>query len=69
MMRDPPHPGAGLTEEIDALRLSVAQAAGGLGVTHRHLSRIIDGDRAIKPEMAFRPETPIGGRADFWLRL
>jgi plasmid maintenance system antidote protein VapI len=33
MMKNPPHPGQGLKDEMDALGLSVAQFAKALGVT------------------------------------
>ena len=69
MMKNPPHPGQGLKDEIEALGLSVAQFAKALGVTRQQLYRLIDGDSAITPEMAMRRELVVGGSADFWLRL
>ena len=40
-MKNPLHPGAGLRDDIDALGLSVADAATGLGVTRQQLYRVI----------------------------
>ena len=68
-MKNPPHPGAGLKDDIEALGLSVAEAAKGLGVTRQQLYRIINGESAITPEMAVRLEKAIGSTADMWLRL
>jgi antitoxin HigA-1 len=69
MMKNPPHPGQGLKDEIEALGLSVADFAKALGVTRQQLYRLINGDCGITPEMAFRLEQVVGGSADFWLRL
>ena len=68
-MKNPPHPGAGLKDDIEALGLSVAEAAKGLGVTRQQLYRVINGECAITPEMAVRLEKAIGSTADMWLRL
>ena len=68
-MRNPPHPGRLIKDEIDALGLSVAQAAEGLGVTRQQLYRVIKGDCAISPEMAVRLEHGIGSSAAAWLKM
>ena len=68
-MKNPPHPGAGLREDIEALGLTVAEAASGLGVTRQHLHNVISGKSSITPEMALRLEKAIGSTADHWLRL
>jgi addiction module HigA family antidote len=69
MMKNPPHPGQGLKDEIETLGLSVAQFAKALGVTRQQLYRVINGDCGITPEMAMRLEMVVGSSADFWLRL
>ena len=69
MMKNPPHPGHGLKDEIEALGLSVAELAKALDVTRQQLYRLIKGQCGITPEMAYRLERVIGGSADFWLRL
>ena len=68
-IKNPPHPGRGLKEEIDFLGLTVAEAAKGLGVTRQQLYRVIKGECAITPEMAVRLEKAIGSTADAWLRM
>jgi addiction module HigA family antidote len=68
-MKNPPHPGLGLKDDIEALGLTIAEAAKGLGVTRQQLYRVINGECAITPEMAVRLEKAIGSTADMWLRL
>jgi len=68
-MKNPPHPGSGLKDEFEALGLTVAEAAKGLGVTRQQLYRVMNGECAISPEMAIRLEKAIGGSADHWLRM
>ena len=67
-MKDPPHPGMGLRDDIEALGLTIAQAADGLGVTRQQLYRVLRGESSITPEMAIRLEKAIGSTADAWLR-
>ena len=68
-MKNPPHPGAGLRDDIEALGLTVAETAAGLGVTRQQLYNIPSGKSAITPEMALRLELAIGSTAEHWLRL
>lgn len=68
-MKNPPHPGEGLKDDLEALGLSVAQAATALGVTRQQLYKVINGQSAISAEMAVRLEQVIGSTADHWLRL
>ncbi len=68
-MKNPPHPGEGLRDELDALGLSVKEAADGLGVSRQHLYAVISGITRISPEMALRLEKALGGSAIHWLRL
>ena len=68
-MKSPAHPGRLLKDDIEALRLSVAEAAKSLGVTRQQLYRVLNGTSAISPEMAFRLEKAIGTSADAWLRM
>jgi antitoxin HigA-1 len=68
-MKNPPHPGRLVKDEIEALGLSVARAAQGLGVTRQQLYRVIKGECAISPEMAVRLEKGIGSSAAAWLRM
>jgi len=68
-MKNPPHPGAGLRDDIEALGISVSEAAEGIGVTAEQLAAIIRGRSSITPEMAVRLEKAIGSTADSWLRM
>jgi addiction module HigA family antidote len=68
-MKNPPHPGRLVKDEIEALGLSVAKAAKGLGVTRQQLYRVISGECAISPEMAVRLEAGLGGSAAAWLQM
>lgn len=68
-MKNPPHPGGLIKDNIAELGLSVAEAAEGLGVTRQQLYRVIRGENGISPEMAVRLEKAFGGTADFWLRM
>lgn len=68
-MKTPPHPGRSIKDDIEALGLSIADAAAGLGVTRQQLYRVVRGTSAVTPEMAFRLEKAIGGTADTWLAM
>ena len=68
-MFDPPHPGFGLKDDLDALGLTTAEGATALGVTRQQLHRVVTGQSAITAEMAVRLETVIGSTADHWVRL
>jgi addiction module HigA family antidote len=51
-MKNPPHPGRGVRDDIEALGLTVAEAADALGVTRQQLYNVINGRSGITPEMA-----------------
>jgi len=68
-MKNPPHPGRLVKDEIEALGLSVANAAKGLGVTRQQLYRVMSGECAISPEMAVRLEAGLGSSATAWLQM
>ena len=68
-MKNPPHPGAGIRDDVDALGLSIAEAALGMGITRQQLYNLVNGKSGITPEMAVRLEKAVGGSADHWLRL
>jgi antitoxin HigA-1 len=68
-MKNPPHPGGLIQDNIEELGLSVAEAAERLGVTRQQLYRVIRGENGISAEMAVRLEKAMGGAADFWLRM
>lgn len=68
-MKNPPHPGEGIKDDLQALELTAAQAAEALGITRQQVHRVLTGQSSISPEMALRLETVIGSTADHWLRL
>ena len=68
-MKDPPHPGLLVKDEIEFLSLSVAKAADGLGITRQQLYRIIRGQSGISPDVALRLEQAIGSTAEAWLGM
>jgi antitoxin HigA-1 len=70
-MHDPAHPGEILKElVIEALELSVTEAARHLGVSRKTLSKVLNARGAVTPEMALRLEMTFGKPgAAHWLRL
>jgi addiction module HigA family antidote len=69
-MKNPPHPGRSIKDAcLDPLSLSVTEGAKVLGVARHTLSRVINGQAGISPEMAIRLEKAGWSNADHWLRL
>ena len=69
-MKSPPHPGPTIKDACLApLGLSVTDAATVLGVARHTLSRLLNGQAGISPEMAIRLEKAGWSNAAHWLRL
>ena len=69
-MKNPPHPGLSVRHDcIEALDLTITEAAEILGVTRQTLNNVVNGKAGISPEMAIRLEKAFGGGAETWLRL
>jgi addiction module HigA family antidote len=68
-MKNPCHPGQIARTSIEALGLTVTEAAEQLGVSRRALSYVLNGKASVSPEMAVRFEKGIGGTAGHWLRM
>lgn len=68
-MKNPPHPGLLLRDDLEALGLSVAEAAAGLGVSRQQLYNVLNGRHAVTSEMALRLEKAMGTSAETWLRM
>jgi len=66
---EPDSRGRGLKDDIDALGLTVAEAAEALGITRQQLYNVISGRSGITAEMALRLEKGVGGAADAWLGM
>jgi antitoxin HigA-1 len=68
-MHDPPHPGGVVCRQcLEPLRLSVTEAAEGLGVTRQALSDLLNGKAGIS-DMAIRLSKALGSSAETWLGL
>src|SRR5262245_20409381 len=69
-MKNPPHPGRSIKNACLAPSgLSVTERAEALGVARHTLSRILNGQAGISPEMALRLEKAGWSSADHWMRL
>jgi addiction module HigA family antidote len=69
-MKNPPHPGLSVWHDcIEALDLTITEAADILGVTRQTLNNLVNGKAGISPEMAIRLDKAFGGGAETWLRL
>ncbi|MEO6967307.1 MAG: HigA family addiction module antitoxin [Rhodanobacteraceae bacterium] len=65
---NPPHPGevlAGLW--MEPMGMTVTAVADALGVSRKTISKIVNGNGAITPEMALRLELAFGASAQSWL--
>ncbi len=70
-MHNPAHPGEILKALVlDELGLNITEAAEHLNISRKTLSKVINGNGAITPEMALRLEIAFKKpTADHWLRL
>src|SRR6266849_1614623 len=69
-MKNPAHPGGFVRSEIvEALDLSVTDAAKALGVTRPALSALLNERAALSPEMALRIEKAFGVSMDTLMRM
>jgi antitoxin HigA-1 len=69
-MHDPPHPSGIVRRQcLEALDLSVTEAAKGLGVTRQALSDLINGKAGISIDMAIRLSKAFGSSPETWLGL
>lgn len=69
-MHNPPHPGEFIREiYLDPYDLSIRALAENLGVSASTLTRIINGQSGISPEMALRLSKAIGRSPESWLAM
>ena len=69
-MKNPAHPGGFVKSEIiEALELSVTEAAQALGVTRAALSAVLNERARLSPEMALRIEKALGVSMDTLMRM
>ncbi len=69
-MANPPHPGDIVKYDcLEALGLTVTEAAKGLGVTRQALSDVVNRRARVSVDMAIRLSKAFGSTPDLWLRL
>ena len=69
-MHNPPHVGEILRElYLAPLNISVTDAAAHLGISRQALSRLINEQSGISPEMAFRLAKAFQTTPDYWMNL
>lgn len=70
MKRQPTHPGAILKEDYFVpLAITITDMAAKLGVSRKTLSKILNENGAITPDMALRLARAFGTTPDLWLNL
>ena len=70
MMKNPPHPGELLREDVlTPLGLSVTEAAERLAMSRVALSRVLNGRAGVSPDLAVRLERAGVSTARFWMTL
>lgn len=70
MMKNPPHPGEIIREDVLAeLGLTVSEAALRLGIARVTLSRVVNGRAGVSPNLAVRLELAGTGTARGWLAM
>ena len=68
-MFNPPHPGEiikGLW--LDPMGATITEAASAIGVSRKTLSKIINRNASVTPEMALRLSIALGGSPESWLK-
>jgi addiction module HigA family antidote len=69
-MKNPPHPGRIVRQEcIEALGLTVTEAARALGVTRQALNNLVNLKAGVSPEMAIRLSKAFGSSPEVWLGM
>ena len=69
-MKNPPHPGLSVRLNcLEPFELSVTEGAKVLGVSRTTLSRLINGQAGVSPEMAIRLAKAFGATPDIWIRM
>ena len=69
-MKNPPHPGRVVRQDcIEALGLTVTEAARALGVTRQALNNLVNLKAGVSPEMAIRLSKAFGSSPEVWLGM
>jgi antitoxin HigA-1 len=69
LMKNPPHPGRLVKREIEALGLTITEAAAALGVSRQALNNLVNEKSGISAEMAIRLSKALGNTPDTWIKL
>lgn len=62
------HPGGTLKEVLNEAGMSQADLARAIGISQKHISRVITGKAGIGPDLALRLERELRVSAGFWAR-
>ena len=69
-MKNPPHPGRSIKSDcLEPLGLTITEGAHVLGVARSTLSRVINEQASITPEMAIRLSKAFGSTPETWLKM
>ena len=69
-LHNPPHPGEFIKEiYLEPYELSIRSLAESLGVSPSTLTRLINGQSGISPEMALRLSKALGRSPESWLSM
>ena len=69
MTREPIHPGETLSEDLEEIGMSAAEAARRIEVPVNRITEILIGRRAIAGDTALRLSRFFGRSGEFWLNL
>jgi len=69
-MKNPPHPGLSVRLKcLEPFGLSATEGAAVLGVSRTTLSRLINGQAGVSPDMAIRLAKAFGATPEVWIRM
>lgn len=62
-------PGAAIKEQLDDRGMTQKEFARQMGISEEHISKLINGEVHLTPEMAEKLEMVLGVSASFWNKL
>ena len=68
-MKNPAHPGVLIKDNIEALGLTITEAALKLGISRTTLSEIVNGRAGISPGMALKLGKAFSTTPEFWVNM
>lgn len=68
-MKNPVHPGKIAKHAIEATGLNLTESAERLGVSRVQLSRLVNENADLSPEMAVRLSKAFGSTTEHWMRM